>query len=617
MIMRNTACQARASETHLSRLLKRSLSAETHTVFNQSKPLVDIDCLKSDPGLLQSLTAFKHVGNDIISSFGLSCGSSSLINAAELAEKNKPTLKQFDNYGRRIDVAEYHSAYHQLMEHGISAGAAGYGFRVGVPGSQVTRAALVYMENQVEPGHCCPIVMTAAAIPVMLSASSAHEESTLSVGSTTDKSIFKECLQKLCSEVYDPRDVPISEKAGITIGMSMTEKQGGSDVRANRTTATQLSSGNEVEYELNGHKWFTSAPMCDAFLTLAQVPSQDDNSKSSNAPTCFLVPRWKPDGTRNSGFQVMRLKNKLGDLANASSEVEYRDAYAIRVGPIGRGVRTIIDMVQSTRLDCTLGSAAAARKAVQVAINHTVGRSAFGQTLITHPLMRNVLADLCVESEAHTLTAMYMARSFDRHYNRDITEQEHFPVNNSAVMRAGVSVAKYFVTKRLPGFTYECMEVMGGNGYVEDFPMARLFRQSPLNSIWEGSGNVIALDILRAHKELPALIQDISCCKGSDRRLDAYLEALTHSVEVVLKDPMSLQAQRGARNIVDRLAVAMIASVQLRFGDPQMAEAYIATRVPALSNVDAQHRGVNIGGDFIYGNAQSDYIIERNLPHFV
>jgi putative acyl-CoA dehydrogenase len=326
----------------------------THSVFNQSKPLVNYNLLRSDAGLQRALKAFGGQNAATcaqkLDAYGAGCGSEKIITTAELADRNRPVLHQFDRYGHRIDVAEYHPAYHDLMRRALQEGFAGHGFNNNEAGSQVVRAALVFMENQTEAGHCCPLTMTFSAIPALRK----YKE-------------YEGWVRRLSHQDYDPRNVPISEKQSVTVGMSMTEKQGGSDVRLNTTTAKPLGTMTEYgeAYALTGHKWFTSAPNSDGFLTLAKVG--DDGS-----PTCFLVPRWMPDGTRNSGFKVMRLKNKLGDHSNASSEVEYDEAFGTMIGERGKGVKTIIEMVQSTRLDCTIGSAATSRKALHLAIHHTV-----------------------------------------------------------------------------------------------------------------------------------------------------------------------------------------------------------------------------------------------------
>lgn len=584
---------AKSFTKHPTRFLANS-NLHTHTVFNQSSPLVNFNLFTSDPALVTSFPQFYGTDDKgklssalkLLENFGDSCGRQDMMDTADLAERNRPVLRQFDNYGRRIDVIDYHSSYHDLMRHAIESGVVSYGFNKQEKGSHLVRAALIYMENQLEPGHCCPLVMTQAAIPVLKRLPQMNY-----------------ILDKIYASNYDPSNKPIEEKLGVTIGMSMTEKQGGSDVRSNTTTAKPVNPQATCEgspYLLTGHKWFTSAPMSDAYLTLA-------TASDTSAPSCFLVPRWLPDGSRNSGFQVMRLKDKLADRANASSEVEYRDAYGVMLGAPGKGVKTIIEMVQSTRLDCTLGSAATNRRALQLALNHTSERSAFGHRLIDQPLMRSVLADLCIESEAHTLTAMRMAAAFDRYY--DSTDSADEQEKNT--FRIGVTVSKYFVTKRSPAFVYECMETMGGNGFVEDFPMAKLFRHSPLNSIWEGSGNVIALDILRGFAAVPALMADISSCRGADSRLDSYVQHLERSLMRVGKDPLSAGSQRAARNLVDRLAVAMQASIMIRFGDARVAQAFLASR---LGLGPLEERGVNFGGAHVFSKEESDYLLSRNMP---
>ena len=360
---------------------------------------------------------------------------------ADAAEKNPPVLKQFDRNGRRQDVVVYNPSYHELMSHSIGGGCTNYGYNEqrGDCLSHMTRAGLIYMSNQLEPGHSCPVVMTAAAIPVL-----------------TNVQGYGDWLEGLSRPAYDGRNVPISAKAGVTMGMSMTEKQGGSDVRANTTVAKPIDArdtGNGARYELWGHKWFTSAPMCDGFLTLAVT-------EGGSAPSCFLVPRWLPDGTRNVGFQVMQLKDKLADRSNASSEVEYRGAFGTMVGEEGRGVKHIIEMVSSTRLDCALGSAGTSRRALQQALHHVSERKAFGSALIDQPLMRQLLTDISVECEGHTAAAMRMAELWNMQ-QRQLDAGDVDP-HNAAALRVGVAVAKYYVTKRAPGLTYECMEAFGG-----------------------------------------------------------------------------------------------------------------------------------------------------------
>lgn len=528
---------------------------------------------------------------------GEMCGSSEMIQHSELAQRNKPILKQFDNYGRRIDVAEYHISYHNLMDKSLSCGGAAYGYnneKYPSHSSHITRAGLIYMLNQLEPGHCCPVVMTSAAIPVL-----------------GKLDYMKDWTEKLLCSKYDPRNVPISQKEAVTCGMSMTEKQGGSDVRANTTTATPIITAGEGQaYSLIGHKWFTSAPMSDGFLTLAKTTNPVSNETGLS---CFLVPRWKPDGSRNSGFQIMRLKDKLGDHSNASSEVEYRNAYGTLIGEPNKGVKTIIEMVQATRLDCILGSAGGMRKGLHLALNHVSDRAAFGKTLIDQPLMMNLLAELCVESEAHTLTAMKVAAMYNKYRESGASEQE------KELFRMVVSICKYYTTKRQPNFIYECMEVCGGNGYVEDFPLARLFRQSPLNSIWEGSGNVIALDILKVLQSFELLWLELSEVFGVDSRFDAYVKLLRNDVDYFRSNSSQNSAtkQKWARHLADHLAVAFQASVMLRYGrDNHSTAAFLECRIPSGSDemMLPSGRGSNYGSFVFSPTSNVADIIQRNHP---
>ena len=435
----------------------RLTAKKTHDIFNVSNSLKNYNMFKSDPAMIRGMESFGKGlldGNKIenytmLSDFGDKCGSEKMIDIATLAEKNKPILKQFDTFGQRIDVVDFHPAYHTLMTQAKEDGVASYGYNneLSSPNAHLTRGALLYMQNQVEPGICCPIVMTNAAIPVLRRVPG-----------------LEKVVDKLCHQSYDSRDVPIEQKTGITAGMSMTEKQGGSDVRSNTTMATPMNpnkTGQGSEYVLNGHKWFTSAPMCDVFLTLSKTTS---NSKS---PSCFLVPRWLPNGDRNEGFRVMRLKDKLADRSNASSEVEYDNAHAVMVGEEGKGVKTIIEMVQSTRLDCALGSAGMGRRALHETLHYTANRSAFGAKLQDLPLMQNLLADLCVEAEANTLMSMKMSHLYNHSNMMDaeeeskaVMEDENMsPDDARNLFRIGVAISKYFITKRLPNYVYECMEV--------------------------------------------------------------------------------------------------------------------------------------------------------------
>jgi putative acyl-CoA dehydrogenase len=425
------------------------------------------------------------------------------------------------------------------------------GIEAGVPsvawtaerGGHVAHAGFEFMMTQAEPSVCCPLTMTYAVVPALR-----HQPE-----------LARELIPKLTARSYDGRFVPIDQKAGITMGMAMTEKQGGSDVRSNTTKATALDA--EGEYELVGHKWFCSAPMSDAFLTLAQAPG---------GLTCFFVPRWRPDGTRNPFF-IQRLKDKLGDHANASSEIEYAGTWAQRVGEEGRGVRTIIEMVHHTRLDCIIAPAGMMRQAVANAMWHAAHRSAFGKVLVEQPLMRGVLADMALESEAATALAMRVARSFDESRGDD-----DLATRARLFSRLTTPVAKYWLNKRLPELVYEAMECHGGAGYIEEGVMARVFRQSPLNSIWEGSGNVICLDVLRAMGREPACVEAVvderRAATGADRRYDAFVGELADTFAGPIE-------QADARRLCERLGVALQASVLLRHAPDFVADAYCAGRL--------------------------------------
>jgi putative acyl-CoA dehydrogenase len=451
-----------------------------------------------------------------------------------LANENPPRLKTHDRFGNRIDEVEFHPAWHALMRTSVEHGLHALSWQEEQPGAQVARAALFFLMAQVEAGHGCPISMTHAAVPAL----------------RAQHDLAAEWEPLLTAPVYDPGLRPTREKQGALCGMAMTEKQGGSDVRANTTVARELGHG---EYELTGHKWFCSAPMSDVFLVLAQA---------EGGLSCFVLPRVLPDGTRNA-FRIQRLKEKLGDRSNASSEIELDGAWARLLGEEGRGVPAIIEMVNHTRLDCILGTAAAMRAAVEQATHHAAYRSAFGRRLAEQPLMRNVLADLCIESEAATLTAIRLAGAYDR--------------GEAGFARIATAVAKYWVCKRGPGHAAEALECLGGNGYVEESGMPRLYRQQPLQSIWEGSANVICLDVLRALRRTPeALDAFLAECReaaGADRRLDDWIAALERS----LRSEDALETR--ARRLVERMGLALQASLLVRHGSPALADAFCASRL--------------------------------------
>ncbi len=500
--------------------LRPHAELETHDVTNQPPPLEDVDLFGGDAalkGAVEKNAGASHL--DRLSVYGAALGSAETMEWARQANKNPPQLKSFDRYGHRLDEVEFHPAYHRLMSLGLSTGYASLAWTA-KEGGHVAHAAMVYLQAGAEPGVGCPMTMTYAAVPALR-----HEPA-----------LAAEWEPRIKASRYDPRFIPAAEKEGVTIGMAMTEKQGGSDIRANTTRAEPLGGD---EYELVGHKWFCSAPMCDAFLTLAHTDA---------GITCFLVPRWRPDGSRN-GFHIMRLKDKLGDRANASSEIEYHRAYARRVGEEGRGVRTIIDMVQHTRLDCVAGSAGGMRAAAREALWHAAHRSAFQKKLIDQPAMAMVLADISIETEAATALAFRLARAFD---NAALNDSE------AAFMRLATPIAKYWVCKRQPGLVYEALECHGGAGFVEEGPMPRLFRQSPLNAIWEGSGNVIALDILRALQREPdsleAVRAEIAAAKGANAHLDKHIGLLDRWFK-----PGAL-SEATARAFAEDMALALEAS---------------------------------------------------------
>src|SRR5579859_8014797 len=470
----------------------RSAPFETHEVTNQAPPLVDFNLFATDRALVEAVTreraAWALPG---LNDFGTRLGSAETIELGRLANAYPPVLRSFDRYGRRIDEVEFHPAYHELLILAVGQGLHTGPWAEPRPGAHVARAAGVILLCQVEAGVQCPTTMTYGAVPAL------RRHAVLAA----------EWLPLLYSRTYDRRLRPAREKSGAMMGMGMTEKQGGSDLRSNTTRATPLADG---AYAIDGHKWFFSAPMCDAFLILAQAPS---------GLSCFFLPRFLPDGSRNA-IHLQRLKDKLGNRSNASSEVEFHGAVGWLVGDEGRGVPTIIEMGNHTRLDCALGSTGLMRQAVAQASHHAAHRSAFQKRLVDQPLMTNVLADLAVESEAATVLVMRLARAYDR--EDDAVE--------TAFRRLITPAAKFWVCKRGPFAVAEAMEVLGGNGYVEEAVLARLYRESPLNSIWEGSGNVMCLDVLRAATKTPdaldMLFDELGLAAGADRRLDAHVAAL-------------------------------------------------------------------------------------------
>jgi putative acyl-CoA dehydrogenase len=516
------------------------MAGSTHTVINQPPPLIGHDVYTGDRALTAAVE--RHLdpellgeARDELAALGRTCGSAQAQEWGVLANENPPKLRTHDRYGHRVDEVEFHPAWHRLLGKGVSAGLTAAWAR---PGGHVRRAAGFLMWTQVEAGNGCPLSMTHAAVPALRS----------------DPGLAAEWEPRLTSVIYDQELRPAHQKSGALFGMGMTEKQGGSDVRTNTTTATPLAEAGT--YTLTGHKWFCSAPMSDGFLVLAQAPE---------GLTCFLVPRVLEDGSRNV-FRLQRLKDKLGNRSNASSEVEFDGTWARRVGAEGHGVRTIIGMVAATRLDCVLGSAGLMRQAVAQAVHHCTYREAFGGKLVDKPLMRNVLADLALESEAATTLALRLAAAYD-----DGGEQER------ALLRIAVPAAKYWVTKRCTPVTVEAAECLGGNGYVEESGLPRLVRESPLNSVWEGAGNVQALDVLRALQREPmaldAYLREVGTARGADHRLDGAIKAL-------LTELADLEGVEGrARRITERLALVLQGSLLVRFAPPEVADAFCASRL--------------------------------------
>ena len=527
--------------------LKPDPLAQTHEVFNQARALEDYNAYDNDAALREAVR--RHGAGwaeDRLSAHGAKTGSAEAIEWGFLANEHKPQFFSHDRQGYRVDAVKYHEAYHRLMTLGLESGIHSAPWTDPRPGAHVARAAQSYLQGQVEAGHGCPLTMTFASVPSI----------------KLTPSLAKEWLPKILNNAYDPRNVPHTEKQALTIGMGMTEKQGGSDVRANTTRAYPVSAEGPGEaYELVGHKWFTSAPMCDAFLVLAQTDS---------GLSCFLVPRWRPDGSKNP-IQVQRLKNKMGNVSNASSEIELRGALGWMVGEEGRGVPAIIEMVAMTRFDCMVGSTSGQRQAVAQAVNHAMGRAAFGKTLIDQPLMRNVLADLQLEVEGSLAITMRMGEALDNSTLDPANEHEKL------LLRLGLPAGKYWICKRTPFHAYEAMECLGGNGVTEDFIMARLYREAPINAIWEGSGNVQALDMLRALAKTPAVLEvwfaELAKTAGSDSRLDQAVTSLKREFSDMD------EAEYRARDIVDRLSLTLQASQLVVAGNGAVAEAFIASRL--------------------------------------
>jgi len=518
----------------------------THEVTNQPAPLVDVNLFAGDSALREGVAREgAATGLAEMEAFGAACGSEARLELGRLANAIPPQLATHDRYGQRIDVVSYHPAYHALMRGAIEAGLHAAPWRAPGPGAHVARAARFYLQTQVEAGHLRPITMTFACVPVI----------------AREPGLAALWLPKILSDRYDARDLPLSQKHGATVGMAITEKQGGSDIRANATTATPTGDGES--WRLVGHKYFVSAPMSDAFLVLAQA---EPAGGSTGGLTCFLMPRWLEE-TRNF-FEIVRLKPKMGNVSNATAEIELRGALAWRIGAEGRGLAAILGAVAMTRFDCMAGSAAGMRAALAQALDHCRQRMAFGRALADQPLMRVTLADLALEAEAALALVLRVARALDASEN---------PAE-AALARAAVPLGKYWLCKRAPGHASEAMECIGGSGFIEDGPMPRLYREAPVNAIWEGGGNIQCLDLLRAFSRQPetaeALLGEIEQARGLDGGFDREAAALRAEFAAWAACP-----EGQARAVAERLACALQASLMLRGAPSAVAQAFCRSRL--------------------------------------
>lgn len=545
---------------------------ETHTVENQPEALENYNAYEEDAALKDAVKA--HQGqaySEDLSRFGTVTGSAEVLEWGFQANENKPVFFTHNRHGKRIDEVRFHPSYHQLMALSIKEGIHSSHWTKPGPGAHVARAAKSYMMSQVEAGHGCPITMTSAAIPTL----------------KRQPDIYDIWAPKVMHREYDYRNVSHEEKAGLTIGMAMTEKQGGSDVRQNSTRAFAMGAqGPGQVYELIGHKYFVSAPMSDAFLVLAQT---------SSGVSCFLVPRWRPDGSKNP-MQVQRLKNKMGNVSNASSETELRGAMGWMIGEEGRGVSVILEMVAMTRFDCMIGTSGMMRQAISQITHHCRQRKVFGNTLDKQPLMQNVLADLIIEHEAATALSMRMARALD--LSSEHEQEKH-------LVRMGTAIGKYWICKRAPGHAYEAMECIGGSGVMEDSIMPRLFRESPVNSIWEGSGNVQCLDMLRATRRNPeslqAFLTELHTVEGKHSLMDEALNDLHQE----LSNQKDIEYR--SRGIVEKMALCFQGASLLQYGNEEIANAF------CLARLKSDNKG------WVYGTLPGDIdcysIINRATPN--
>ncbi len=549
----------------------------THDVLNQVDELTDFNLLEADPALAEALQrngAARHIPS--LSRYAQQLGERATWELAEQANRHTPELHRFDARGRIIDAVEFHPSWHTLLGLYRQQGLISLPFEDSSAGRWSAWAAGFYLHGQVEQGTLCPATMTTAAIPLL----------------QKEPALWQQLQGKLFSHEYDPRDLPVGDKASMWLGMGMTEKQGGSDVRANTTVAMPVYAGGRGgEYLLRGHKWFFSAPMCDAHLVVARMGE-------GGGQACFYVPRWRPDGTKNA-VRVQRLKDKVGNRSNSSSEVEFEDAWGILMGEEGRGIPTIIEMATYTRLNCVLGSAAILRSATVQALAYARRRSVFGKRLAEQPLMRSVLADLALESEAALQIAMRLAQAYER------GGDEGDPLER-AWKRIMTPADKFWVCKRGVELTGEAMEVLGGNGYVDTGVMARLFREAPVNSIWEGSGNVMCLDVLRAISREPdgaqLLLQDLIDTAAGEPALLQQAQSLARRLS---GPPDQLEAQ--ARRLVQDLVLLAQACLLRRHAPPAMADGFIATRLGA-------QQGAMVAGAFDPAGLDIAAIVQRALP---
>ena len=542
---------------------------ETHEVLNQSPPYEDVDLFTSDRPLHEAVAANGAAGEgSALSAFGRHWGSAEFFDQARLANENEPTLETFDTKGNRRDVVAFHTAYHHFMRESMAAGLHALtwrpdGTRAPAP-NEVARAARYYMCAQIENGHMCPITMTRASVGAL----------------AAEPALRERLMPKIVSRQYDPSFRPWWEKTAMTLGMGMTEKQGGTDVRANTTRAEPVDGG----YLITGHKWFMSAPMCDAFLVLAQA---------AGGLTCFLMSRFRPDGSVN-GLRFQRLKDKLGNRSNASSEVEFASAFAWGVGEEGRGVRTIIEMVQLTRLDCAISSAGLMRMALAQAVHHTRHRTVFQRRLADQPMMRHLLADMALEVEGTVALVMRLCRSFDLAAS-DPAE--------AARARLLTPAVKYWVCKMAPGFIYEAMECLGGNGYVEASVLPRLYREAPVNAIWEGSGNVMCLDVLRALARDGEAARAVLAALGLEAGDRPGIAEAMSFIAATLTDP---GGEAKARAAAERLALLAAAAALAQNAPSEVADAFVRARL-------AHPRGATYGTSHL-ANEEAARLLDRALP---